>query len=90
MHLKSGMQRKEKKYMDQKTADMLRAKFPYHMPLKVAAQLLGVSPRQLSKLIAEERKPFADFGANIGIKQKYIRIYTERLISYLNGELYDI
>jgi len=53
----------------------------------VAGKLLGVSPRQLSKLIAEGREPFIYFGANIGIKQKYVRIYTERLIAFLNGEL---
>ncbi len=71
--------------MDQKTADMLREKYPVRIPLEVAASFLDVSPRQLSKLIAEGRQPFASFGANIGIKQKYIRIYTERFIGYVMG-----
>ena len=73
--------------MDQKTADMLREKYPNYMKLDVAGKLLGVSPRQLSKLIAEGREPFIYFGANIGTKQNYVRIYTERLIAFLNGEL---
>lgn len=55
------------------------------IPLKVASELLGVSPRQLSKLVAEGREPFCLLGANIGTRQRYIRIYTERLIAYLNG-----
>ncbi len=73
--------------MEQKTIDMLREKYPYYMNLEVAGELLGVSPRQLSKLIAEGREPFASLGANIGTKQKYIRVYTERLIAFLSGEL---
>ena len=73
--------------MDQREADMLREKYPNFIPLKVAAKYLGVSPRQLSKLIAAGRKPFAAIGANIGTNQKYIRIYTERLIAYMNGQL---
>ena len=73
--------------MDHKTADMLREKYPNHVPLKVAAKYLGVSPRQLSKLIAEGREPFKYIGANIGTKQKYVRVYTERLIAYKNGTL---
>lgn len=68
--------------MDQKTADMLREKYPNHIPLEVAAQYLDVSPRQLSRLIAEGREPFASFGANIGIKQNYSRVYTERFLAY--------
>ena len=73
--------------MDPKEAEMLRRMYPNHIPLKVAAKYLGVSPRQLSKLIAEGREPFASIGANIGTNQKYIRIYTERLIAYMNGQL---
>lgn len=73
--------------MDPKEAEMLREKYPNHIPLKVAAKYLGMSPRQLSKLIAEGREPFASIGANIGTNQKYIRIYTERLIAYMNGQL---
>ncbi len=76
--------------MDQKTADMLREKYPYYVPLEVASKFLGMSPRQLSKLIAEGRKPFALIGANIGTRQKYIRVYTERLIAYMNGELPNV
>lgn len=72
--------------MDQKTIDTLREKYPYYINLEVAGELLGVSPRQLSKLIAEGREPFFSLGANIGTKQKYVRIYTERLIAFLNGE----
>ncbi len=74
-------------FMNQRTADMLREKYPNHIPLKEAAKYLGVSPRQLSKLIADNRQPFASIGANIGMNQKYARIYTERMIAYLNGTL---
>lgn len=73
--------------MDQKTADMLRKAYPNHIPLREASKYLGVSPRQLSRLIADNREPFASIGANIGTRQKYARIYTERLIAYLNGSL---
>lgn len=73
--------------MNQRTADMLREKYPNHIPLKEAAKYLGVSPRQLSKLIADNREPFSLIGANIGTNQKYARIYTERMIAYWNGEL---
>ena len=73
--------------MNQRTADMLREKSPNHIPLKEAAKYLGVSPRQLSKLIADNRQPFASIGANIGMNQKYARIYTERMIAYLNGTM---
>ena len=73
--------------MNQRTVDMLREKYPNHIPLTEAAKYLWVSPRQLSKLIAENREPFSLIGANIGINQKYARIYTERMIAYLNGTL---
>lgn len=73
--------------MDQKTANELRQKYPNHVPLAVAGKLLDVSPRQLSRLIAEGREPFASIGANIGTRQSYVRVYTERLIAYLSGEL---
>ena len=72
--------------MDRKTANKLRQEYPNHVPLKVAAAFFGVSPRQLSWLIAERREPFASIGANIGTRQKYIRIYTEPLIRYLSCE----
>ena len=75
MLLKRGAGGKEEPQMNQSEADMLREKYPNHIP------------RQLSKLIAEGREPFAAIGANIGTSQKYIRIYTERLIAYLNGSL---
>ena len=74
--------------MDPKEAEMLRRMYPNHIPLKVAAKYLGVSPRQLSKLIAEEREPFKHLGGNIGTRQKYVRVYTERLIAYKNGTLH--
>ncbi len=73
--------------MDRKLAEELRQRYPIHVPLAVAGKLLGVSPRQLSRLVADGREPFASIGANIGIKQRYIRIYTERLIAYLDAEL---
>lgn len=72
--------------MDKKTAEWLRQEYPNHVPLDVAAGLLGVSRRQLSFLVAEGREPFCLLGANIGTNQRYARIYTERLIAYLNGE----
>ena len=71
--------------MDNKAANKLRQEYPNYTPLKVASELLGVSSRQLSKLVAEGRKPFCLLGGNISTSQKYIRIYTERLIAYLNG-----
>ena len=73
--------------MDQREADKLREEHPNFVPLNVAAGYLGMSPRKLSELIAAGRKPYADIGGNIGTKQRYIRIYTERLIAYLNGTL---
>ena len=73
--------------MDQTTQNELLRKYPYHLPVKVAAQYLGVSPRRLTQLIAEGRKPFSLIGADIGATQTYVRIYTEPLIRFLNGEL---
>ena len=73
--------------MDQATQNELLRKYPYHLPVKVAAQYLGVSPRRLTQLIAEGRKPFSLIGADIGATQTYVRIYTEPLIRVLNGEL---
>ena len=73
--------------MNQREADMLREEHPNFVPLKVAADYLGMSPRKLSELIAAGREPYASIGGNIGTKQRYIRIYTERLIAYLNGTL---
>ena len=85
--LKGVVQRKEEVHMDQREADMLREAHPNFVPLKVAADYLGMSPRKLSELIAAGRKPYADLGGNIGTRQKYIRVYTARLIAYLNGTL---
>ena len=73
--------------MDQTTQNELLRKYPYHLPVKVAAQYLGVSPRRLTQLIAEGRKPFSLLGADIGATQTYVRVYTEPLIRFLNGEL---
>ena len=72
--------------MDKKLASKLRQEYPTYLPIRIAAPLLGVSARQLSRLVAEGRPPFADIGANIGNRQHYVRIYTERLIAYLSGE----
>ena len=44
--------------MDNKATNKLRREYLNFTPLKVASELLGVSPRQLSKLVAEARKPF--------------------------------
>lgn len=76
--------------MKKEEADKLREKYPIYVPLKVAAKHLAVSSRQLSKLVANGREPFSLIGADIGTNQAYIRIYTERLIAYLNGELLGI
>ena len=76
--------------MDQREADKLREEHPNFVPLKVAADYLGMSPRKLSELIAAGRKPYADIGGNIGTKQRYIRIYTERLIAFMNGTLHGV
>lgn len=73
--------------MDKKLAAKIRSEYPNHVPVRIAAPLLGVSERQLSKLVAEGREPFASIGANIGSHQHYIRIYTERLIAYLSGDI---
>ena len=73
--------------MNQETARRLRELYPNHIPIDVAAQFLAVSPKRLSRLIAEERQPYASIGANIGNTQNYVRVYTERLIAYLNGTL---
>ena len=73
--------------MNRTTAAKLRQEYPNHVPLRIAAPLLGVSERQLAKLVAVGREPFARIGANIGVQQRYIRIYTERLIAYLSGEI---
>ena len=73
--------------MDQIAQNELLRKYPYHLPVKVAAQYLGVSPRRLTQLIAEGRKPFSLIGADIGATQTYVRVYTEPLIKFLNGEL---
>lgn len=73
--------------MQKQLITRLRQEYPNHVPLGIAAPLLGVSERQLAKLVADGRKPFADIGANIGVHQRYIRIYTERLIAYISGEL---
>lgn len=75
--------------MDQITQNELLRKYPYHLPVKVAAQYLGVSPRRLTQLIAEGRRPFSLIGADIGATQTYVRVYTEPLIKFLNGELTD-
>lgn len=72
--------------MDKKTAEKLRQEYPNHVPLKVAAPFFGVSPRQLSWLVAEGREPFASVGANVGTTQRYARIYTEPLIRLLGCE----
>ncbi len=72
--------------MQKQVASKLRQEYPNHVPLDVASELLGVSPRQLSRLVAEGREPFCLIGANIGTRQRYVRIYTERLIAYLNGD----
>ena len=73
--------------MNQREADMLREEHPNFVPLEVADEYLGMSPRKLSDLIAAGRKPYADPGGNIGTRQRYIRVYTARLIAYLNGTL---
>ena len=76
--------------MNQREADKLREEHPNFVPLKVAAEYLGMSPRKLSDLIAAGRKPYADIGGNIGTKQKYIRVYTARLIAFLIGTLASV
>ena len=75
--------------MDKATQSELLRRYPYHLPVKVAARYLGVSPRRLAQLIAEGRKPFSLIGADIGATQTYVRVYTEPLIKFLNGELTD-
>jgi hypothetical protein len=73
--------------MEQQRIQQLRQEYPNHVPLRIAAPLLGVSERRLARLIADGREPFAQLGANIGLRQRYARIYTERLITYLSGDI---
>ena len=75
--------------MDQLARDELLRQYPYHIPVKVASGYLGMSPRRLSQLIAEGRRPFSQIGADIGATQTYIRVYTSALIRLLDGELGD-
>jgi hypothetical protein len=77
---------KEDQRMKTKPLQALTERYPHWMPLKEAAPLLGVSPRQLSRLIAERREPFCSIGADIGVGQHYCRVYTQRLMRYLSGE----
>jgi len=72
--------------MPKASLQALLEQYPNWMPLAVAAPLLGVSPRQLSRLITEGREPFRSIGADIGVGQHYCRIYTRRLVRYLSGE----
>lgn len=72
--------------MELKTLQQLEEQYPIHIPVGVAAELLGLSQRQLSHLVASGREPFANFGVNIGLEQKYVKIYTQRLLRYLNGD----
>lgn len=71
--------------MNLQTLRQLREDYPTFVPIGVAARLLGLSARQLSQLVTSGREPFANIGANIGLEQRYVRIYTERLIRYLSG-----
>lgn len=71
--------------MTKKELDELRKAHPHTVPLRVASQYLEISERRLSALVAEGREPFCHIGANIGNKQRYVRIYTERLIAYLTA-----
>ncbi len=72
--------------MTMQTLQQLREDYPTFVPNGVAAELLGLSQRQLSHLVAAGREPFASIGANVGLEQRYVRVYTERLIRYLSGE----
>jgi hypothetical protein len=69
--------------MNKQMAAKLRQEYPNYVPLRIASSLLGVSARQLARLVADGREPFASLGANIGSRQRYVRIYTERFIAYL-------
>jgi len=72
--------------MQTQSLQALTERYPYWMPLKAAAPLLGVSPRQLARLIADGREPFCSIGADVGVGQRYCRVYTQRLVRYLSGE----
>lgn len=71
--------------MTKQDYQQINEQYPTTIPIKVAAKLLDVSSRQLSQLIAQGREPFARIGVNIGIKQNYVKIYTDRLLKYLSG-----
>lgn len=75
----------EVRFMKKEYLTQLRDDYPVYVPLTLAAELLGISPRQLSRLVVAGRKPYSDIGANIGTTQNYVRIYTERLLRYLTG-----
>jgi len=71
--------------MTQQEMANLKVRYPIHMPLTEASALLGMSRRLLSQLIAGGREPYASLGANIGLRQNYVRVYTGRLMRYLDG-----
>lgn len=75
--------------MKKKDIAMLRSEYPVNVPLRIAAPYFAVSARQLSRLIADGREPYCSIGANIGTRQRYTRIYTERMIAYLNANQPD-
>ena len=72
--------------MAPKSLQTLLEQYPNWLPIAKAAPLLGVSPRQLSRLITDGREPFCSLGADIGVGQHYCRVYTRRLVRYLSGE----
>lgn len=49
---------KEDDNMNNQLFKQLRQDYPTNLPLKIAGELLGVSERRLSALIADGRKPF--------------------------------
>ncbi len=72
--------------MDKETMERLRAEHPNFMLPREAAPFLGMSARKLAELVAEGRAPYHLLGGNIGTTKRFVIIYTERLIAYVNGQ----
>lgn len=71
--------------MDRKTANNLRRNTQPRAAEGRRAILRCFAPSAFV-VVAEGREPLRFHGANIGTRQKYIRIYTEPLIRYLSCE----
>lgn len=72
--------------MDRKTANKLRQEYPNHVPLKVAAAFFGVSPRQLSWLIAERRERLRPSALTRTTQRYILHLQRSRCLRHLSCE----